>query len=619
MTNFITRYRLLIVTSCTLVVTALSLILALNLRFEFEEHYFLTRSYLGLPLLLLLTFRYAAYLYWDINKRSWRHTSGPELELIIKAHVISSMAFAASIYILRITEFPRSVVFIEGVISVCMMGGIRYISRRLNELRLFDSKKQDSPGERKVLIIGAGDSGHLLVKSLLNERRFGYEPIGVLDDSERLIGTTVHGVPVIGGINTLRSVLLTNKKISAVILTIPSFSQLRVNEIKDICDQCEVPLKRLQTFEDIACLDADAPSKRPDIETLLDKQSDVSYQHEIREKLNGRRVLITGAGGSIGSEIVRQVLDFEPSHLTILDNSELHLFEINREVRNRWPNIEVRPVLANILDARRMKGVLIEESPEIVIHAAAYKHVPLIQENSYAAVTNNILGTRNLLMLCPEFGVKHFVLISTDKAVDPSSIMGSSKRVCELLVQQVCSNGSRMSSAVVRFGNVINSTGSVIPIFKRQIEEGGPITVTHPDIERYFMSIPEAVQLVLTAGILGESGEIFVLDMGRKIKVLEVAKKMLTLYGRRDLPIVFTGLRPGEKITEDLVCLNEERRPTRFARIDRVRNLSSINCDSLRWVAELEERLDSMTEADIGKELLSYAKASQDLQSERAA
>lgn len=607
--RFLSDIRLPALTALTLALTAFGLFVALGLRFEFSWDYMTRPDYLLLPLPFLLCARYAGYLYWGINERSWRHTSTPEIELIVRAHFASSIAFAASVYIFRFTGLPRSIVLLEFVLSLTFMAGVRYLARKTCSITFPNGHEKN--GARAVVVIGAGDSGHLIVRNLLAERRFGYEPVAVLDDSERLIGTSVHGVEVKGPVSSLRSLLLANKNISAVILAIPSVSRSRYNEIRDICEQCSVPLKRVQAFEDIACLDAASPVRRLDIESLLHKSTDVTYENEIRERLSGKRVMVTGAGGSIGSELVRQILAFGPSRLVMFDSSEYSLFEIDREIRGSNPEAPLVTTLGNICDSRRLKRVLKEERPEIIFHTAAYKHVPLLEANAYSAFRNNVVGTRNLLLTAPIYGARHFVLISSDKAVDPASVMGASKRVCEMLVEELCSKGSKMSASVVRFGNVINSAGSVIPTFKRQIEEGGPVTVTHPDMERYFMSISEAVRLVLTAGILGETGEIYVLDMGRKIKIVDVARKMLALYARRDIPIVFTGLRPGEKLTEELLCQNEQRAPTQFERVKVVRSVRSRSESVFDWAAFLEEDIETMRDDEIAAALLSFAQRSQ--------
>ena len=411
----------------------------------------------------------------------------------------------------------------------------------------------------------------MLVKNLSNDPRLGYKVVGVLDDSERLSGTSVFGSPVVGVIADLEPQLMRNRGVTAVIVAIPTLSAARFEEIRAICSRRNVILKKLQAFEDLACLDVGAAVERLSIESLLEKEVKIEHEAEIRDAIRARCVLVTGAGGSIGSELVRQLIPFNPARIILLDHSEFNLFQINREITAKFPEAKKEAVIASVCDSERLSSILERFKPEIVFHAAAYKHVPLMEENCYEAFKNNVLGTRNVLTLAAKHGALRFVLISTDKAVDPSSIMGCSKRVAELLVQEYANTpGSKMATAIVRFGNVINSAGSVVPLFKEQIMTGGPLTVTHPEMERFFMSIREAVRLVLTAGTLGESGEVYVLDMGKPVRIVDVAEKMLALYGRRDIPIVFTGIRPGEKLKEVLVQTEEKTSGTRFSKVAKV-------------------------------------------------
>lgn len=460
---------------------------------------------------------------------------------------------------------------------------------------------------RDVIVLGGGDSGHLLVKQLLALKKFSYRPISVLDDNERLQKTSVHGVPIVGTLANLEGILKDMTSISAVICAIPSLSDTRIKQLTSVCKSQNVPFKRLQSFEDIACLDVDTSAKQLSIETVLQKE--VSFEHEeaIKNKLCGKTILVTGAGGSIGSEIVRQLLLFEPKLLILLDNSEYNLFSIEREIKERAPDAAIKAIFASVRDEARLNQIFESNRPDFVYHAAALKHVPLMESNATEAFKSNILGTRNVLFAASQYGTKQLVLISTDKAVDPESVMGATKKLCELITQEY-SEKSALNASIVRFGNVINSTGSVVPTFKAQIMAGGPLTITHPDMERYFMSISEAVRLVLTAGALADGG-LYVLDMGRKVKILDLAKKMRALYGRRDIPIVVTGLRPGERLTELLTAPGEVTIPTKFARVRKIHNTREQNLDVWSWTASIEENLAKLTDYEVKESILGFCRS----------
>lgn len=601
------RFRLPLIIALHALTTTAGYLLALGLRFDFQWEEVLTPNRFLLPALLLLTARHAAYSYFKLYRGYWRYASTQDLIDIIKAHLASSLCFTASVLLLRIDSFPRSVIFIEFAISILLSGGSRLFTRLLCE-RFVSAEDIESPTDaRQIIVIGAGDSGHLLVKNMLGHKRLSYQPVAVLDDSERLQGGSVFGVPVWGSVAMLEECLEEFPHVSAVIVAIPSLSHQRGRQIEAICKNIGVAVKRLQAFEDLACIDASVRQEAITIESVLEKQISVAHEDEIREQLCGKMVLVTGAGGSIGSELVRQILEFAPASLILLDNSEYNLFKLNRELNGSHPEVRRVAIIGSITDRSRLARIFKQHRPQVVFHAAAYKHVPLMEDNCYEAFQNNIVGTKNLLEVSAQFAVQRFVMISSDKAVAPSSVMGCSKLIAEMLVQHYSMNpppaqlGHPMSTSVVRFGNVINSTGSVIPVFKEQILSGGPITVTHPDMERYFMSIREAVRLVMTAGTLGEKGEIYILDMGKPIKIVDVAKKMLALYGRRDIEIVYTGVRPGEKLSEELLSSSEYRGPTRFQKVSRVENFVQPRVELLRWVSEVERRLANLTDAEIKK------------------
>ena len=614
--KFTTRERLLsallaqrlpFIIALHLLITVTSFYLAVLLRYEFSLKMAFGRYENHVALSILLLMRFGCYTYWGLNRGYWRYVSTHDLITLIKAHVFSALLLTAAILLFRVPSFPRSVIIIELALSILFAGGARMLVRLLSEKLLRGEMSRSGTTQRQAIILGAGNTGHLLVKTLLAHPTIDYRPIAILDDSERLRGTSVYGVPVAGPLSVLESVLASERRVAAVFIAIPSLSHHRLQQIELATKRFSVPVKKLQSFEDIVCLDAAHPHDNLSIESVLEKEVNVEHEEAIRAELKGKRILITGAGGSIGSELVRQICAFEPTQVTLLDNSEFNLFSIDRELRESQSPIARRVALGSITDAVRLKQIFSDENPEIVFHAAAYKHVPLVECNAYESFRNNVIGTRNLLEAAIAANARHFVLISSDKAVDPLNLMGCSKRIAELLVHSyTASKTSTTSASVVRFGNVINSAGSVVPIFREQILAGGPVTVTHPEMDRYFMSIREAVRLVLTAGVLGERGEVFVLDMGQKIRIVDLARKMLALYGRRDIPIVYTGLRPGEKLTEELLAATEKLAPTNFRRVQKVQALAQPPLDVARWVAATEDMLASISEIDLATRMRSY-------------
>jgi FlaA1/EpsC-like NDP-sugar epimerase len=609
MRDFLVKLRMPLILSVNAFLTCIALLLALGLRFDFdfEEIY----SYqLQLLSLILITLRLVSYIYFSLNQSHWRYSSVKDLKDIIKAHALSSAFLAASIYIFQI-PFPRSCIVIEYIISVFFAGGGRLFVRSLSEYFSGKDKLNAKLEARDTVILGGGNSGHLLIKLISNSSHIPYIPVGILDDSERLIGTSISGVKVLGQISLLDEYLNTNPNIGAVLSAIPSITASKMEVIKEICHQHSVTFKKLQSFEDIACLDAGSALQDVSIESVLDKETSVAHEKDISIAIHGKKVLVTGAGGSIGSEIVRQIIGFGASKLILLDQSEYNLYKLANELRDS--SGEITYSICNVRDKERLALIFSKERPEIVYHAAAYKHVPLMEDNCYEAFVNNIIGTRNVYQASIRNGVRKFVLISTDKAVDPSSVMGCTKKIAELMLQYLArSDKFGTDVSAVRFGNVINSNGSVIPLFKEQIAKGGPITVTHPDMERYFMSITEAVKLVLTAGTLGEDGEIYVLNMGKKLKIVDVAKKMLTLYGRRDLQVIYTGLRPGEKMTEELLCQYEDIVPTRFEKISKLVSSLFPGVQIVEWIEQMEKNLASTADERIGIEMKKFIKKIED-------
>lgn len=583
----------------SIAITLASYITALALRFEFELSEMFSEGRLFPTVYILLTLRVLAGFYWGLSKSGWRYFSVDDVIRIAKAHLSSTICFGALIYLLRFDGYPRSILFIELTLSLLIASAAR-LAFRLTAEKVSGNKNK--PGTiQQAIVLGAGDTGHMLVKYLLSSPRFGIKPVAVLDDHPRHQGAHVFGIPVIGRLSDLAFQLETRPEVSAVLVAIPSLSSSRIKELEELCKSLNVSLKQLQQFADIACLELDEdPQTKISIESALNCEVNIPQDPGVSRLLKDKIVLITGAGGSIGSELSRQVLAYKPKQLVLLDSSEFNLFSIDREIGT---NI-VRPVLASVIDHSALQKAFSDYKPEVVFHAAAYKHVPLLEFNPRAAFLNNVIGVKNVLLAAASSGVEQFIMISSDKAVGPTNVMGATKNIGEHLVREFMQNSS-LNASIVRFGNVINSAGSVIPIFRDQIRSGGPLTVTHPEVERFFMSIPEAVRLILSAASLKERGALYVLDMGKRMKVVDVAKKLIALYGRRDIPITFIGLRPGEKLLEELTDDHEHTVTTPLARVNQIVGNTQVDRSIWEWSASVEKSLSKLSDEALREELLS--------------
>jgi FlaA1/EpsC-like NDP-sugar epimerase len=417
--------------------------------------------------------------------------------------------------------------------------------------------QQGSGASKKLMIVGAGDTGEMILREILQNPRLGYDPVCFVDDDPDKLKRKIHGVPVLGPVEEIHRLPC---EFDEILIAIPSG---KGEEMRRIVAACERTGKRYRTVPGIGELIGGKISvkaiREVTLEDLLGREEVHLDQEEIARYLRERRVLVTGAGGSIGSELVRQVSRFQPQAMALLEVSELNLFRVEMECRQRFGHVSTSGFLVDIRDGEAVGRVFREFAPQVVFHAAAYKHVPIQELHPWESVQNNVLGTRNLVEAALELGLERFVLVSTDKAVRPTSVMGATKRVAEMLVE--CVNGiSGPRFMSVRFGNVIGSSGSAIPIFQEQIARGGPVTVTDPEVTRYFMSISEAAQLILQAGAMGEGGEIFILDMGKPVRIVDMARDLIRLHGfepDQDIPIQFIGLRPGEKLCEELITQGE--------------------------------------------------------------
>ncbi len=511
-----------------------------------------------------------------LYRRYWRYASIDELTLIGVAVVVAAAA-AGILYValeplLRTAwRLPRAVPILDGLLTLIYVGGTRFTPRLIQHLRL---RAQGRDHWERVLIVGAGSAGTMIARELRANPQLKLEPIGFVDDNEGKRGSTIQGVPVLGGRNDIPG-LARDYGVGKVIIAMPTVPGTVIREIRSICEQAKLQTKTIPgVFEIISGKVSVTQLRDVQIEDLLGRTPVRIDKQAAAELVRGITVLVTGAGGSIGSEVCRQVARLGAAKIILLGHGENSIFDVYHELRPKHPKVSFVPVIADIRNAARIQRVFETLRPEAVFHAAAHKHVPLMELNAEEAVTNNVFGTANAVAVAERAGVKHFVFISTDKAVNPVSIMGATKLLAEQLVHDAAVRTGRPYVSV-RFGNVLASRGSVVPLFQRQIAAGGPVTVTDPEMCRYFMTIPEAVQLVLQAAAMGEGGETFVLDMGEPVRILDLAKDLIHLSGvevGRDIEIVFTGLRPGEKLSEELFTAGDDVVRTRHEKVFKVRN-----------------------------------------------
>lgn len=545
-----------------------ALLFAVLLRFDFE----LPAAYRGLlPTLLVLSLSVRSIVHWraGLFHGLWRYSGSRDLRLIIAAATISSLSYAAVWAFMQASVFPRSIFVLEWAFSILLVGGVRFFIRTIREVTIRNAFPNDGSPRRKLLVIGAGDAGEMLMREIVRIYGRRYEPLGFLDDNPAKLGERIHGVPVLGPIERIAA-LAEENSVDEILLAIPS---LRGREMRRVLDLCRPTGAQIRTVPGVDKLIDGRVTvtqlSEVNIEDLLGREAIVLDTEELAAFLRDRVALVTGAGGSIGSELCRQIGRFAPKRLILVEQAENSLFQIERVLRAEFPEMELVPCIADICDSRRVDAVFESERPNVVFHAAAHKHVPLMEANPGEAIKNNVFGTRKLADLASKHGVAKFVMVSTDKAVNPTSVMGVSKRVAEIYVQSL-SQRSRTQFVTVRFGNVLGSAGSVVPIFQEQISRGGPITVTHPEMQRYFMTIPEACQLILQAGAMGSGGEIFVLDMGEPVRIVDLARDLVRLSGLepdQDIEIRFTGMRPGEKLFEEIAVDEENVDKTKHPKI----------------------------------------------------
>lgn len=494
----------------------------------------------------------------------WRYVSIADASRIAIGNIVGSTLSAIVILLFVPPRFPRSIYFLDFLVCFVLIAGIRVFTRVVADAVV--QRRQASSGKR-VLIYGAGSAGITLIREIRANPKLPYSVCGIIDDNPHKKGMLIQGVPVLGRGSDL-PFTVSKHDIQEVLIALPSATGEQITAILRYCHEAGVQCKTIPSLAEIIDGGLASHIREIAVEDLLGRIPVNLEEDQISTKLFGRIVLVTGAAGSIGSELCRQIARFSPAAIVAYEMSESALFHLDRQMRLMFPNVPFLPEIGSVQNHARLAEVFECHKPSVVYHAAAYKHVPLMEMHVFEAVENNILGTEALALAAARYGVNDLVMISSDKAVRPTSIMGTTKRVAELLIHSLQDGGTRYVS--VRFGNVLGSNGSVIPIFKEQIAAGGPVTVTHPDMQRYFMTIPEAAQLVLQASTMGRGGEIFVLDMGSPVKIVDLAHKLIFLSGLRpgkDIQIEFTGVRPGEKLFEELSNLEEDTVPTHHDKI----------------------------------------------------
>ncbi|WP_263368581.1 polysaccharide biosynthesis protein [Edaphobacter bradus] len=588
MTSLLNYRKTLILTS-QIFLLAMSYYGSFMLRFDFRPEVSYQLLFVR-TLPVVLAAELLAFYTFGLLRGWWRYAGMSDALDICEATFASAVILYLLIeVVLRVDGYPRSVLAINLVLTVLVVGGTRFA------VRAYTEGAQHSAAELNTLIVGAGRAGSTIARELKRNSGLNLKPVGFVDDDPSKHGIRIHGLKVLGSTDCM-SEILSRMNIRCVLIAIPSARGSQVEQIIAKCRQCKVDFKILPSLSrhvngGVSSI-ADLRNARP--EDLLGRQPVQIDLASIRRQLEGKVLLITGAGGSIGAELSRQVCDFAPRELIVVDRSENCLFNLGLDLGTNRPQQHFIPVIADIQDVGAMREIFALHRPDMVFHAAAYKHVPLMEQSCFQAVTNNIFGTYNVALVARQFGCKAFVMISSDKAVNPTNVMGVTKRIAELIILGLQHEHTRY--VAVRFGNVLGSNGSVVPIFQQQIAGGGPVTVTHPEAKRYFMTIPEAVQLVLQASTMGVASDIFVLEMGQQIRIADLARNLIRLSGLepdRDIPVIYTGLRPGEKLFEELMLDGEGMKPTSHPKI-RVLDGGPISFEQVHlWLDELSALVEA--------------------------
>lgn len=578
----------------------ISSLLALLLRFEGKyneiprEYIDRSLQYISIVIVVTLVIFYVLRLYGSL----WTYAGATELMNIVFASILSA-GIQMWVIVLMDMRMPRSYYVFYAMCLFVMVTCSRYSYRAL---RTVVKRQKDNESRTNVLVMGAGGAGNMLVREIANSSHVNKRVVCIVDDAKAKQGSYLHGVKIMGTRDDIPR-LVKRYHVDEIMLALPSAPAREIKKILDICKETGCELKRLPGIYQLVNGEVGISKlKEVEVNDLLGREPVEVNLSSILDYVAGKTILVTGGGGSIGSEICRQVAEHNPKRLVIVDIYENTTYDIQNELRNKFPHLDLVVLIASVRNTKRIDMIFEKFRPDIVYHAAAHKHVPLMEDSPNEAVKNNVLGTWKVVQAADRWKTKRFVMISTDKAVNPTNIMGATKRICEMIVQTY-NNRSETEFVSVRFGNVLGSNGSVIPLFKKQIAQGGPVTVTHPDIIRYFMTIPEAVSLVLQAGVYARGGEIFVLDMGEPVKIVDLARNLILLSGHKpdeDISIVFTGLRPGEKLYEEMLMEEEGLKDTE----NKLIHIGMpIKMDEDRFLMQLENLADYVVEepADIRK------------------
>lgn len=569
--------------------------LALLVRTDFSLPFSTYAHYV--PILPVILFCQGAILWWaGVYHGLWRFASISDLWNIMRASFIGMFANTLILFLFdRLQFLPRSSLLLYPLFLLFLLGAPRLTYRILKD-RTLHLRKKDS---KNALILGAGKAGEMIVRDILHDSE--YTPVGFLDDNPKLSKSKIHGVPILGKIEDIQNVI-DEHFVDTIVIAIPSANSDQMRRIVSICENSGIPFRTLPRMQDLVSGQVSIRAlKEVSIEDLLGREPVSLDWKRVHFGLSNKVVMVTGGGGSIGSELSRQIAQIGVSSLVLYEQCEFNLYAITMELKQKFPELKLHFVLGDITDPMALDRTMDLYRPDVIFHAAAYKHVPMLETHVREALRNNVLGTKNVAQAADRYKCETFVLVSTDKAVNPSSVMGMTKRLAEVVCQDMnqCSDTNYMT---VRFGNVLGSSGSVIPLFRQQIEEGGPVTITHPDMTRYFMTIPEASQLIMQAAVMGEGGEIFLLEMGEPIKISYLAEQMIRLSGKtpgKDIEIRYTGLRPGEKLVEELFYPNEQVVKTEHEKIHRLK-FEEHQWKTLRKQLDLLESLcESASESDV--------------------
>lgn len=545
--------RKLIMAIIDIAIINIALLLAFYLRFDGADRYVVLYNY-TYPVVTLLTL--ASFYKFNLYGRLWKFASVNELISIISATLVATLLTIGYTFMIM-DPYPRSVYILYWSLLTTFAGGYRFMLRAYTNINIIGNHKANDA--KNVLVIGAGDAGSVVIEEFVKHPGLKRNPVAVIDDDKNKHGMKIRGVRVEGGRDEIPNIVL-KKSVHEIIIALPSADRREIREIVQICNKTKCKIKIVPGIYEL--IDGKVAVQRlrdVKIEDLLGREPVKVNLDQMAGYINGKTVLVTGGAGSIGSELCYQIAGFNPKKLLIFDLNENDVYNLECDLKETFPNLKHISLIGSVRDENRVKHVFQKYRPEVIFHAAAHKHVPLMELNPIEAIKNNVFGTLNVAEASMEYSAERFILISTDKAVNPTNIMGATKRIAEIIIQMMARRSNTVFAAV-RFGNVLGSKGSVVPLFKRQIERGGPVTVTHPEVARYFMTIPEAVQLVIQAGAFANGGEIFILDMGEPVKIIDLAKDMIRLSGLEpnvDIKIQYTGLRPGEKLYEELL-LDEE-------------------------------------------------------------